>query len=57
MDTELGMTWAGAGLYWGTTPRSFRNSLQGQTEKTRFFGFLSITNPFVVQVIITNDCC
>ena len=51
------MTWAGAVLYWGTTPRSPQGHLKvtavkGQTEKTPMISsFLSIlSNPFGVQV-------
>ena len=55
------MTWVGAVLYWGTTPRSHQGHLKvtakSNYKKTWFFWFLSIPNPFGVQVIITNDCC
>ena len=46
MDTELGMTWVGAVLYWGTTPRSSKGHCKVKLKKIIFGGFLSIPNLF-----------
>ena len=63
MDTELvmkgGMNWCCALL--GVSPQGYlkviSRSLESQTDKTWFLGFLSIPNPFGVKVSFTNDCC
>ena len=61
MDTELvmkgGMNWCCALL--GVSPQGHlkvrARSLEGQNDKTWFFAFLSIPNPFGVNVSFTSD--
>ena len=60
MDTELGMMGWCCALP-GVSPQGhlkvISRSLQGQTKKVMFFCFFIYSNPFGVQVSITNDWC